>query len=461
MPCYVCKGAKLKCSMGSSNSELGVVHPVKAVHLHGKNMASITDHKPVINIKPFGKCKSLANPVVAAATAAASGKLQEMPCIPNTIAPWVPGKLNVLVKGKPALTDDCKCMCVWAGVIKVADAGQKTVKTGTAAAGKMQNAETKSKEKKTTKQDEKPAIGIDKEILMTAGMDMLKKKAGKKSKVENSEQETETVAAEQKPEIVYKLGDVGKVVFEINMRLSGFGGMLPTEEFTELTKKGVEQFQRDYMKMPEPTGVVDNDTLDAIEEFSEKWCENLSDYSCLCNASGSKVKQKDRCSGYGKGLKNERPGIHRSLLWGMSALKYYFSQQTEYKFRQISAGYRCTADNEAKGRPTINHMGSAVDMQFNYNNGKVPVDKSKIDRLKKIRDEFFIKFLNAVEGWAGRKNSYRLEPIGTGENESYSWIHMDVVKFENKYKTDEFFVKEQSSVKGATLQQLSLPNNPA
>jgi len=94
-------------------------------------------------------------------------------------------------------------------------------------------------------------------------------------------------------------------------------------------------------------------------------------------------------------------------------------------------------------------------MQFNYNNGKVPVDKSKIDRLKKIRDEFFIKYLNAVEGWAGRKNSYRLEPIGTGKDESYSWIHMDVVKFENKYKTDEFFVKEQSSVKGATLQQLS------
>jgi len=438
-----------------------VVHPLKAVHLHGKNAASITDHKPMINIKPFGKCKSLANPVVAAATAAASGKLQEMPCIPNTIAPWIPGKLNALVKGKPALMDDCKCMCMWAGVIKIEDAGQKTVKTGTAVAGKMQNAETKSKKKKTTTQSQEPTIGINKEILTTAGIEMLKRKTGKKSEVDDSLQETEAVAVEQKPEIVYKLNDKNKVIFEINVRLSGFGGMLPTEEFTELTEKGVKQFQRDYMKMPEPSGVVDNDTLEAIEKFSEEWCETLLDYKCLCNASGSEVKQSKRCSGYGKGMENERPGIHRCLLWGISALKYYFSQQTEYKYRQISAGYRCAADNEAKGRPTINHMGSAVDLQFNYNNGKTPIDRSKINKLKNIRDEFFIKYLNAVEGWAGRKNSYRLEPIGTGKNESYSWIHVDVVMFEKKYQTDEFFVKEQSSVKGTTLQQLSLSNTPA
>jgi hypothetical protein len=127
MPNYVCKGAKLKCSMGSQKAELGVLHLVKPVKLHKNPAATILDSKPMVNIKPFGKCKSLANPIVAAATAAANGKLQEMPCIPNTVAPWLNGKTNVIVKGKPALTDKCKCMCMWAGVIEITDAGQKNV----------------------------------------------------------------------------------------------------------------------------------------------------------------------------------------------------------------------------------------------------------------------------------------------------------------------------------------------
>jgi hypothetical protein len=67
----------------------------------------------------FGQCQSLANPVVAAATAANYGRLQKMPCIPNTTAPWMPGKMNVTVKGQPALMDNGKCMCMWAGVVEI------------------------------------------------------------------------------------------------------------------------------------------------------------------------------------------------------------------------------------------------------------------------------------------------------------------------------------------------------
>ena len=124
MPYYVCNGARLKCSMGDSQSELGVIHPVKPKYLHGENMANIMDHKPMVNIKPFGQCKSLANPVVAAATAANYGKLQPMPCIPNTISPWIVGKTNVLVKMQPALMNNDKLMCMWAGLIEISDEGQ-------------------------------------------------------------------------------------------------------------------------------------------------------------------------------------------------------------------------------------------------------------------------------------------------------------------------------------------------
>jgi len=131
MPNYVCKGAKLKCSMGSDQSDLGVIHPVKAVKLDGEFMANIQDNKPMMNIMPFGQCKSLANPTVAAATAANYGKLQEMPCIPNTTSPWMPGKAKILIKGQPALMDNCKLMCMWAGVIEISKDGQNDAKPDT------------------------------------------------------------------------------------------------------------------------------------------------------------------------------------------------------------------------------------------------------------------------------------------------------------------------------------------
>jgi len=121
---YVCKGAKLKCSFGSDQSDLSVAHPSQPVNLHGKCMANIMDYVPMMNIQPFGQCKSLANPTVAAATAANQGVLKEMPCIPNTTMQWIPGSMNVMIKGQPALMNDCKLMCMWAGVIEVSNEGQ-------------------------------------------------------------------------------------------------------------------------------------------------------------------------------------------------------------------------------------------------------------------------------------------------------------------------------------------------
>jgi hypothetical protein len=89
--------------------------------------ANIMDHIPMVNIMPFGMCTSVANPTVAAATAAAPGVLTPMPCIPATPAPWVAGAPTVLLGNFPSLDNVSQLMCMWAGVITFVDAGETTV----------------------------------------------------------------------------------------------------------------------------------------------------------------------------------------------------------------------------------------------------------------------------------------------------------------------------------------------
>ena len=120
----VCMGALLQCSFGAAPSSL-VVLPANGV-LTGTPAATIMDHAPIVNVPPFGACSSLANPTVAAATAAALGVLTPMPCVPVTPAPWVPGAPTVLIGNMPALNDQSKLMCAWGGVIQINFAGQAT-----------------------------------------------------------------------------------------------------------------------------------------------------------------------------------------------------------------------------------------------------------------------------------------------------------------------------------------------
>ena len=70
---------------------------------------------------------SIANPTVAAATAAALGVLTPMPCVPLTVAPWTVGAPAVLINNSPALTDDSQLMCSYAGVISITYSGQAVV----------------------------------------------------------------------------------------------------------------------------------------------------------------------------------------------------------------------------------------------------------------------------------------------------------------------------------------------
>ena len=121
----VCMGALMQCSFGMAPSSL-VVLPVNKVITSNMPAANIMDHKPFVNIMPFGACQSLANPMVAGATAAALGVLTPMPCIPMTMAPWAPGSPTVLLANMPTLNNSSKLMCNWAGVISINMAGQMT-----------------------------------------------------------------------------------------------------------------------------------------------------------------------------------------------------------------------------------------------------------------------------------------------------------------------------------------------
>ena len=121
----VCMGAMMQCSFGMAPSSLCVL-PTKMVMTSKMPAATIMDHIPLVNVLPFSMCTSPANPMVAAATAAALGVLTPMPCIPMTTAPWVPGSPTVLLGKIPALNASSKCMCNWAGVISITSPGQVT-----------------------------------------------------------------------------------------------------------------------------------------------------------------------------------------------------------------------------------------------------------------------------------------------------------------------------------------------
>ncbi len=107
MPQLVTLGATLVCAAGTAPSALVVVDP--RVLGEKKPAANILDFIPFVNILPFGTCNIL--------TAAASGV--PTPCVPATVAPWVPGSPKVILRGAPALNNTSVCNCAVGGVISV------------------------------------------------------------------------------------------------------------------------------------------------------------------------------------------------------------------------------------------------------------------------------------------------------------------------------------------------------
>lgn len=113
-------GAMLTCSFGMAPASL-IVLPDKMVLVEGTPAATIMDSE-MTNVPTFAMCQSLANPEVAAATAAALGVLTPMPCVP-VLTPWVPGSPQTLIGKQPALVEGSQCMCAYGGVVQITFSG--------------------------------------------------------------------------------------------------------------------------------------------------------------------------------------------------------------------------------------------------------------------------------------------------------------------------------------------------
>ncbi len=122
MPPVVAMSAMAQCAMGATIQI--VVLPVNRVMTSSLPAATAMDQVPFMNLVPAGVCTSMANPAVAAATAAAFGVLTPMPCTPVPAGTWVPGSVRVMFNKKPALNNTCTLMCSYGGSIMITNPGQ-------------------------------------------------------------------------------------------------------------------------------------------------------------------------------------------------------------------------------------------------------------------------------------------------------------------------------------------------
>jgi hypothetical protein len=238
-------------------------------------------------------------------------------------------------------------------------------------------------------------------------------------------------------------GCAGADVVELQVRLAGFRGTVPDGEFGPGTERQVMTFQRDFMRMKKPTGIVDRRTMQAMDRFARTFPIDFARLRCPCG----------RCGGFGSGRfrgeyvagkpatepfhRYEYPGMHRMLLWAVRAARFYAGPGGF----AITSGYRCAFDNDDHGRSTTNHHGKAIDIVF------APRGRARARNAKAHCDAMrglIVETADAQVGWHAR-NRKALEPADIAP----TWVHYDVRCYEPKYLRDEFFC--------TTLRQLDDP----
>ncbi|MCF4552002.1 LysM peptidoglycan-binding domain-containing protein [Acinetobacter baumannii] len=245
-----------------------------------------------------------------------------------------------------------------------------------------------------------------------------------------------------------------ELIREVNIRLAGFGGALPTDEFTELTATCIKQFQRDYMGVPD-TGKICGSVLVALDQFYDEYPISSFMGKAACNCG--------KCSGFGNGkmgvqsginTANEYPGIHRSLIWILKSLNFYL--KNEFKDKKINvayieSGYRCIENNKKHERTSVNHMGLALDIHFHKNG----VRTRELSDMEFIRKNIMAKKMGASEQRIRDKIYLEPKVFRSGEAGATSWVHFDITMFLAKYFTNNMFKTKVSDLNGVKLVNLA------
>ncbi len=122
----VVTGGTCMCSFGTAPGTI-IATAQAGVKIEGKPVAILQDVGQT-NITPFAMCTSLANPQVAAATAAALGVLTPQPCMLSAAGTWVSANPAKKFCGQPCVTTDCQLICAnGMGTIKIVFPGQLKV----------------------------------------------------------------------------------------------------------------------------------------------------------------------------------------------------------------------------------------------------------------------------------------------------------------------------------------------
>ena len=119
----IATGGSCMCTFGTAPGTLTSTNNT-TVLVEGKPAMVMTDSAAMVNITPFGLCKSPLNPSTAALTAAAFGVLTPGPCIPTPAGIWIPTKPNVICMTSPVLVNNSFLPCAFGGIIKVNIPGQ-------------------------------------------------------------------------------------------------------------------------------------------------------------------------------------------------------------------------------------------------------------------------------------------------------------------------------------------------
>ncbi|MEL6926472.1 MAG: peptidoglycan-binding protein, partial [Bacteroidota bacterium] len=255
----------------------------------------------------------------------------------------------------------------------------------------------------------------------------------------------------------------GRDVEELQLRLAGFKGTVWDGDFGPKTKLQVTTFQKDFMKMERPNGVVDAATFKALDDFAKQFPIDFADLHCpqrggdhraVCNCDGfgqnrfRKIYYKAGTrsitwSRSGKEEMQERrhqfeyPGIHKAVLHTYRAFLFY-APVDKYINPRITSGYRCHINNVTRGRGSTNHMGKALDFTFD-----VQDNVRKRDVCNEARTLLKNKS-NCQVRWE-QDNQKALEPGFPRRGNEFiatTWVHLDVRNYNpDTYLQDRFFVR--------------------